>query len=346
MVVPRQCFPDMRVSVIIPVFNAAPFLRDCLDSVMGQSLRDVEVVCVDDGSTDDSAAILEEYAARDARIHVLTQTNCGQGAARNRGLEAAKGEYIYFMDADDELATADALERLVDEADRERIDALFFDAETRVDAGIDAPPSVVRAEDYIRRCDYPGVSSGRELFARFLKNREYTVSPCLVLFRREFLEKNYVRFPEGRIFYEDNIFMTRVMLAAERVSHRPWRLYLRKVHAGSTVTAKPTLRHLRGYLACYRDACGLLADGAWNRRTRAALVDRRVVYKLHVRRMVDANPALLAADRDEMTDEEYAELQTVLVYPFREKIVNAFRCLRDRGFLFTIRRIFFGRPDE
>ena len=76
------------------------------------------------------------------------------------------------------------------------------------------------------------------------------------------------------------------------------------------------------------------------------MVDRRVVYKLHVRRIVDANPSLLAAARDEMPGEEYAELKSLLVYPLREKVVNAFRCLRDRGFLFTIRRILFGRPDE
>ena len=337
----------LKVSVIVPVYNAEKHLWQCIDSVARQTLCEIDIIFVNDGSTDGSEAILTEYAAKDPRVRVLRQPeNLGQGAARNRGLENAKGEYVYFTDADDELASADALRKLVDVADRERLDALFFDAETKVDAGIDVSPSVARADDYIRRCDYPGVSSGRELFARLLKNREYTVSPCLVLLRREFLEQNHVRFPEERIFYEDNIFMTRVMLAAERTSHRPWRLYLRKVHAGSSVTAKPTLRHLRGYLACYRDACGLLADVAWNRRTRAALVDRRVVYKLHVRRIVDANPSLLAAARDEMPGEEYAELKSLLVYPLREKVVNAFRCLRDRGFLFTIRRILFGRPDE
>lgn len=335
-----------KVSVIVPVYNAEKYLRQCLDSVLCQMLHEIEIICIDDGSADGSAEILAEYAAKDPRIMVLRQPdNVGQGASRNRGLVVARGDYVYFMDADDELASADALERLVDEADREHLDVLFFDAETRVDTDIDVLPSVVCAEYYIRRCDYPGVSSGRELFARFLKNREYTVSPCLVLLRREFLEQNHIRFPEERIFYEDNIFMTRVMLAAERVSHRPWQLYIRKVHAGSSVTSETTIRHLRGYLACYRDVCGLLADGAWDRRTRAALVDRRVVYKLHVRRMVDADPSLLAAVRDEMTAEEYVELQSVLVYPFREKAVNAFRCLRDCGFLFTIRRIFFGRQD-
>lgn len=336
----------MRISVVIPVCNAASWLGACLDSVLGQTLRDSEVVCVDDGSTDGSATILAEYAAKDKRLQVVSQENRGQGAARNRGLEQAQGEYVYFMDADDELVARDALERLVAVADAKRLDALFFDAETKVDAGIDVSSSVVRAEDYIRSShDYSSVRTGRELFSQFLVNKEYTVSPCLVLIRRAFLEENEIRFPGERIFYEDNIFMTRVLLAAQRASHRPWRLYLRKVHAGSTVTSKPTLRHLRGYLACYQDVCELLSGGAWDKRTRAALIDRRVVYKLHVRRLVDADPALVPAARDEMSGEEYAALQLVLVYPFREKIVNAFRCLRDRGFLFTVKRILFGRQD-
>jgi len=335
-----------KVSIVIPVYNVEAYLRRCLDSVVNQTLREIEIICVDDGSTDGSVAILGEYAAKDPRIRVLRQPeNSGQGAARNRGLEEAKGEYAYFMDADDELASADALERLVAEAERERLDALFFDAETKVDAAVDVPPSVVRAEDYIRRHDYSGVSSGRDLFARFLKNREYTVSPCLVLLRRSFMERNSIRFPKECIFYEDNIFMTRVLLAAERVSHRPWRLYLRKVHSGSTVTSTPTLRHLRGYLACYLDACSLLVRGGWDRRAIAVLKDRRAIYKLHVRRLADACPALVAAAKEEMSDEEHAEFLKVLEYPLCEKVVNAFRCLRDRGLLFTVKRILCGRQD-
>lgn len=335
----------VRVSVIIPVYNAAPWLGVCLDSVLRQTLRDIEVVCVNDGSTDGSAAVLSAYAQKDSRIKVLTQANRGQGAARNRGLGMATGEYVYFMDADDALAAPDALARLADEATHERLDVLFFDAETRMDEGVEASPTVVHAEAYVRRHDYSGVSSGRELFARFCENCEYTVSPCLLLLRRTALEKDGIRFPDEPIFHEDNIFMTRVLLAMERASHRPWRFYIRKVHSGSTVTSKPTMRHLRGYLACYQDVCELLLSGTWDKRTRAALIDRRAVYKLHVRRLIDANPDLASVAQNEMPSEERAMLQSVLAYPFREKVVNAFRCLKDCGFLFTVRRVLFGRQN-
>ena len=335
-----------RISVIIPVCNAAPYLRACLGSVLGQTLRDIEVICVDDGSTDGSAAILTACAADDPRLKVLTQPNGGQGAARNRGLEVATGEYVCFVDADDAMAATDALERLAAEAARERLDALFFDAETRIDEGVAVSSAVVRADDYIRRHDYSAAVAGRELFARFLRNREYTVSPCLVLLRRAFLAAAGVRFPDERIFYEDNIFMTHVLLAAHRASHRPWRLYLRKVHAGSTVTSPPTMRHLRGYLACLHDVETTLSRGGWDRATAAALRDRRAVYRLHIRRLADADPELVAAALGEMPAAERAALQEVLAYPLGERIANAFRCLRDRGLAYTIRRILFGRQPD
>jgi glycosyltransferase involved in cell wall biosynthesis len=89
------------VSVIIPVFNGELYLNQCLDSVLAQTLTEIEIICVDDGSTDRSAAILEEYAAKDHRIIVLRQQNKGAGAARNAGMAIAKGEYLSFLDADD-----------------------------------------------------------------------------------------------------------------------------------------------------------------------------------------------------------------------------------------------------
>lgn len=89
------------VSVIIPVYNAEKYLAECLDSVCSQTLRDIEIICVDDGSADSSPAILSEYAARDGRIRVITQPNAGAGEARNRGIAAAEGEYLAFIDADD-----------------------------------------------------------------------------------------------------------------------------------------------------------------------------------------------------------------------------------------------------
>ena len=88
-------------SIIIPVYNVAPYLRECLDSVVAQTFTDWEAICVDDGSTDGSGAILDEYAAKDSRFKVIHQSNTGVSAARNAALDVAKGEWICFLDADD-----------------------------------------------------------------------------------------------------------------------------------------------------------------------------------------------------------------------------------------------------
>ena len=90
-----------KVSVIIPVYNVEEYLRECLDSVVNQTLKDIEIICVNDGSTDNSLAILEEYAAKDERLRVFTQENQGQSVARNLAMEKARGEYIGFVDSDD-----------------------------------------------------------------------------------------------------------------------------------------------------------------------------------------------------------------------------------------------------
>ena len=92
---------EMKFSVIIPVYNVEPYLRICLDSVLAQTFTDWEAICVDDGSTDGSGAILDEYAALDSRFRVIHQSNAGVSAARNAALDVATGEMVMFLDADD-----------------------------------------------------------------------------------------------------------------------------------------------------------------------------------------------------------------------------------------------------
>ena len=93
----------VKVSVIIPVYNTKQFLEQCLDSVISQTLKETEIICIDDGSRDGSAEIMQSYAVKDGRIRIITQPNSGLGAARNSGMESASGEYIAFLDSDDWL---------------------------------------------------------------------------------------------------------------------------------------------------------------------------------------------------------------------------------------------------
>jgi len=105
-----------KVSVIIPVYNAEKYLRQCLESVINQTLREIEIICIDDGSTDSSLEILEEYVQKDERIVVLKQENQGAGIARNNGMNVSKGNYIAFCDPDDYYPDNEVLEYLTNKA--------------------------------------------------------------------------------------------------------------------------------------------------------------------------------------------------------------------------------------
>ena len=100
-----------KVSVIVPVYNVEDYLCECLDSLITQTLSDIEIICINDGSTDNSLEILTNYSKRDSRIKIITQENKGLSSARNRGFEFINGKYTYFIDSDD-ILKSDALEKL------------------------------------------------------------------------------------------------------------------------------------------------------------------------------------------------------------------------------------------
>ena len=125
ILVQNQIDYEPKVSVIIPVYNVEEYLRQCLDSVINQTLKEIEIICVDDGSTDSSLEILKEYAAKDHRITVITQQNLHAGVARNAGLAVAKGEYLSFLDSDD-FFELNMLEETYNKAIKDNSDIVIF----------------------------------------------------------------------------------------------------------------------------------------------------------------------------------------------------------------------------
>ena len=213
------------VSIIIPVYNVERYLRKCLDSICGQTYRNLEILCVDDGSTDGSAAILEEYAARDERIKILSQKNAGQGAARNLALNHATGEWVTGVDADDFLAI-DAIEYacsgISDSVDIINFGILVIWENTAVDPAMEA---------HFSRKDYAGV---HPISARFLLDKPCEF--CAKLWRRSFLESLNARFPESIIF-EDWTFYWMYAPAGRNICYltEPRYNYIR--HQGSTMSS-------------------------------------------------------------------------------------------------------------
>ena len=200
------------VSVVVPICNSEYYLRECLDSVLSQEeFASFELICVDDGSIDSSAAIVEAYVASDRRVRLLRQKNAGPGAARNAGLDAARGEYIFFLDADDRLSSGAALREAYEQAKADDLDILLADANDMSEIG-----NVTRSNKYLLRDllpaarVFPPESFGANLYIAA------TMSPWAKLFRRQFLEKNALRFPALKRS-EDFPFVQLAMSLARRI---------------------------------------------------------------------------------------------------------------------------------
>ena len=218
--------PEISVSVIVPVCNVAQYLRKALDSLAKQTCRDLEVILVDDGSTDDSLAILKEYEQKYPAFHVIAQKNCGTPAARNRGLDAARGEYIGFADSDD-WTEPELYEKLLLAARAENADIVqcsFFHEYPSPERTI---PHDNSAQMEILRRSGGSFTGAEELLLDdgTLWNR---------LFRRSMLEKNSIRFDESMLYGEDVFFTWRAICCAEKIGIIPDRLYhYRRFRSGS-----------------------------------------------------------------------------------------------------------------
>lgn len=242
-----------KVSIVMPVLNSSAYLEEAIGSVLHQSFQDWELICIDDGSTDESLCMLLAVARRDQRISVYAQANAGQSSARNQGIHAARGQYLYFLDSDDVLG-ARALEALCSKADAERLDMLFFDAVPICEEG--APDGAFeRFSDYYARSRrYDGVRPGPELFIDMVGNGDYVVQPCLFLTRLDHVRRNGLEFPEGMI-HEDNVYTLECLLTAERASHLDQSLYIRRIRPGSTMTNAPSFPNCYG---CFRSATDII----------------------------------------------------------------------------------------
>ena len=232
------------VSVIIPVYNVEKYLAECVDSVLCQTYTDYEVILVDDGATDSSGQICDDYARKDPRIRVIHQPNGGLSAARNTGLNAARGEYIYFLDSDDYI-TSDALEYMVATAEQAQADVVFFDGFVFFDECEDDG----NASRYVRRSCYPS-AAGREMLQQLLHKEEYRTAVPLMLFRTAYLIQNDLHFWEG-IIHEDELFTFLVYNADGTVAHCHKQLYARRIRPASIMTSSGALRRYDSMLKIY-----------------------------------------------------------------------------------------------
>ena len=214
-------------SIIIPVYNVAPYLRECLDSVLVQTFTDWEAICVDDGSTDGSGAILDEYAAKDQRFRVFHQPNAGVSAARNKGLDEAKGDNILFLDADDIYLSTFVFIRLKEELERSSDDELI----------------VFKYQTFIDNCCQIGSRMGVRRVVSDISRTIYAQTLKILFgeacYRRDMLLG--IRFP-SRILGEDMVFIGEVLCRVNRVVDIGEVFYGYRTRIGSASHGQSTFR--------------------------------------------------------------------------------------------------------
>lgn len=247
-----------KISVIMPVYNAADYLRECLDSVLGQTERDLEVICINDGSTDGSKSLLEEYATKDPRVRIIDQDNHGAGYSRNQGLKFAQGQYVAFMDPDDLYPDDRVLEDLL---------AKMKEHKVRACGGC----MVQFFADGHRLEHYSGDNAGYEFLEEAVidyKDYQFEYGYTRFLYERSLIGE--IKFPEY-LRFQDPPFFVRVLAAAGRFCALPRVTYLYR-NTPKTIDWKANgYRKVKDYLRGMANVAAFAREHGFN-----VLLDRLV----------------------------------------------------------------------
>lgn len=224
-----------KVSVIIPIYNASEFLEECINSILQQSLKEIEVICVDDGSSDNSLEILKKYAQNDCRVKILSQSNQGAGAARNNGMSNARGEYLSFLDSDD-FFDVDMLKDAYEAAHNSNADVCVFDA----DLFNHSTKEFKKCTWAFRRQYFPKEQPFSPLSPDVKDNifRMFNGWPWDKLFRREFVQRIHLQYQNLRTT-NDMFFVFIGIARAKRI------ITVDKVLAHQRIEVKTSLSRTR-----------------------------------------------------------------------------------------------------
>ena len=254
------------ISVIIPVYNAERFLRETMDSLLSQTFRNFEILCIDDGSTDGSGEILAEYEARDPRIRVFPQKNGGTSRARNYGTCEAAGKYLYFLDHDD-LLEREAFEQMADALERDQLEYLAFNAYAFADDDACRETAERQNRGYFRReLQEHVVYTGQELF-RALKNdpdKSYISPAWACVVSRELILTHQIRFnPE--ILNEDEPWNFAVLMKVRRAGCLNRNLLRYRMHSSSLVRSASPYELAYSQFRCSQEIQKMISDPAFLR---------------------------------------------------------------------------------
>lgn len=243
-----------KVSIIIPVFNVENYLEECLSSAVGQDYESIEIIIVDDGSTDSSGKIIDTFKNRYSFVQSVKTKNQGQSSARNLGLEMATGDYILFLDSDDWLEK-NTVSVCIKTINDNRLDIVLFSAEAFIDG--EAKDITKMNKFYSRSTQLNKVLLSRNVFTEELKLNKYIVQPCMYMFNR--IKYLNLRFYPS-IIYEDNLFTTQLLLqhCDATAMCLPNKFFHRRFRPQSTVTQSKQQRHIDCHLVVIDELAKML----------------------------------------------------------------------------------------
>lgn len=234
----------IKVSIIIPVYNTEQYLRQCLDSVVSQTLKDIEIIIVNDGSTDNSLNILQEYQKKYSHIKVVNQTNKGYSEVRNVGLKIANGDYIGFVDSDD-FIEKNMFEKLIKKALETNADIVSCNYYMFYKKG--------REEILLPSNNLPQIKILEKSLCCFLGAEELLLDEAFIwnrIYKRDFLVNNDIEFDTDIYFWEDTMFHRKALFCSKTVVYIPDILYFyRKNRKGAQSTLKDR-RNFSAFIIC------------------------------------------------------------------------------------------------
>lgn len=228
------------ISIIIPVYNVEKYLVQCLDSVLNQTYNNIEVICVDDGSSDQSPELLHQYQKKHPNLYVyLQEYNQGQGAARNVGLQRSLGDFILFVDSDD-FIEIDTVSYLVKKIQETNVDFIRFNAKSFSSEGQLVKENSYSFSQYLTEDKIYSKQEFKNVYLSFMP------SPVLYMFKRELFIDNNIAFPTD-IIHEDEVFTAMIFLYASNCLYVNKFFYNRRYRTGSTMTEKSEAQTEKSY---------------------------------------------------------------------------------------------------
>lgn len=235
---------SIKLSVIVPVYNCEKYVAECLRSILGQKCNSYEIICVNDGSTDLSLSIIKKFEQENSdKVKVISQENKGLSAARNAGIKASSGKYVWFVDSDDKISNQDVINRMIREMELNALDVLYFELDGYYENEDIKKIRQPIVEDLKLGREYGLYEKGYDFFCELQQESKRVICAVCSCVRKDMLEKNKIAFIEGHT-HEDVLYNFQLMLSASRVKHINEVFYLYNQHGGGSISSNVDFSHI------------------------------------------------------------------------------------------------------